>query len=88
MEGFDILYLMKTPFFMGKTELVAQEANQCDVNEEDQENMTAKNLLLLRAFAVLNDIEGLKGLLQGLMAGEGPQKANAQGFTILAQYLM
>ena len=72
MEGFDILYLMKTPFFMGKTDQVAQEASQCDVNEEDQENMTSKNLLLLRAFTVLNDIEGLKGLLSGLMASEGP----------------
>ena len=34
--------------------------------------MTSKNLLLLRAFTVLNDIEGLKGLLSGLMASEGP----------------
>lgn len=37
---------------------------------------------------VLNDIEGLKTLLQDLMQSEGPQKANAQGFTILAQYFM
>ena len=50
--------------------------------------MTEKNLLLVRAFTVLSDIEGLKTTLQGLMSGDGPQKANAQGFTILAQYLM
>ena len=50
--------------------------------------MTEKNLLLLRALTVLNDVEGLKALLQGLMGNEGPQQANAQGFTILAQYLM
>lgn len=88
MEGFDILYLMKTPFFMGNTSAVATEGTQCDVNEEDQANMTEKNLLLVRAFTVLSDIEGLKTTLQGLMSGDGPQKANAQGFTILAQYLM
>ena len=88
MEGFDILYLMKTPFFMGNTSVVPTEANQCDVNEEDNTNMTEKNLLLLRALTVMNDIEGLKTLLQGLMSTEGPQKANAQGFTVLAQYLM
>ena len=84
MEGFDILYLMKTPFFMGNTSAVPAEANQCDVNEEDQVNLTEKNLLLLRALTVLNDIEGLKALIQSLMSAEGPQKANAQGFTILA----
>ena len=88
MEGFDILYLMKTPFFMGNIKAVPIEANQCDVNEEDQSNMTEKNLLLLRALTVLNDVEGLKALLQGLMSNESPQAANAQGFTILAQYLM
>ena len=88
MEGFDILYLMKTPFFMGNTSIVPTEANQCDVNEEDNVNMTEKNLLLLRALTVLNDIEGLKALIQNLMSTEGPQKANAQGFTVLAQYLM
>lgn len=43
---------------------------------------------MLRAMTVLNDIEGLKTLLQDLMQSEGPQKANAQGFTILAQYFM
>ena len=63
MEGFDILYMMKTPFFMGNTSGVATEASQCDVNEEDQPNLTEKNLLLLRAFTVLNDIEGLKAML-------------------------
>jgi hypothetical protein len=88
MEGFDILYLMKTPFFMGNTAVVPAEANQCDVNEEDQVNMTEKNLLLLRALTVLNDIEALKALVQSLMQGETPQKVNAQGFTILVQYLM
>ena len=84
MEGFDILYLMKTPFFMGNARAAIAEGPQCDVNEEDQANMTEKNLIMLRALTALNDIEGLKTFLQGIMAGEGPQKANAQGFTILA----
>ena len=50
--------------------------------------MTEKNLLLLRALTVLNDIEGLKAFIQNLMSTDGPQKPNAQGFTVLAQYLM
>ena len=32
---FDILYLMKTPFFMGDVAKVPIEAMQCDINEED-----------------------------------------------------
>ena len=40
MEDFDILYLMKTPFFMGDINKVPAEAAQCDINEEDQANMT------------------------------------------------
>ena len=52
MEGFDILYMMKTPFFMGNTAAVVTEAAQCDVNEEDNTNLTEKNLLLLRSFTV------------------------------------
>ena len=58
---------MKTPFFMGNTGVVPAEASQCDVNEEDQTNMTEKNLLLLRALTVLNDIEALKALVQSLL---------------------
>jgi len=44
VEGFDILYMMKTPFFMGNAAAVPTEAAQCDINEEDQANMTEKNL--------------------------------------------
>ena len=34
--------------------------------------MTEKNLLLLRALTVLNDIEGLKAFIQNLMSTDGP----------------
>ena len=89
MEGFVRHSLPhENTLFMGNTSIVPNEANQCDLNEEDNVNMTEKNLLLLRALTVLNDIEGLKALIQSLMSTEGSQKANAQGFTILAQYLM
>ena len=63
MEDFDILYLMKTPLYMGNTRQVTVEAGQCDVSEEDEANMTKKNLLLVRAMTVFHDIEGLKALI-------------------------
>jgi hypothetical protein len=34
--------------------------------------MTEKNLILLRTLCALNDIEGLKNFLQGIMGGESP----------------
>ena len=32
MEDFDILYLIKTPFYMGDNAKVPIEARQCEVN--------------------------------------------------------
>ena len=63
MEDFDILYLMKTPFFMGDTAKVPAEASQCDINQDDQANMTQKNLLLVRALTAMNDMNTLKTLV-------------------------
>ena len=57
MEDFDILYLIKTPFYMGDNAKVPIEARQCEVNEEDQVNTTNKNLILVRALTAMNDME-------------------------------
>lgn len=70
MEDFDILYLMKTPFFMGKNDEVVDEARSVDINEDDSNNLTLKNLILVRALTAKNDFESLKGFMQGLLAGE------------------
>jgi hypothetical protein len=45
MDDFDILYMMKTPLFMGKAAEVIQEAGQVEVHAEDTANMLQKNLL-------------------------------------------
>ena len=63
MEDFDILYLIKTPFYMGDNAKVPTEAQQCEVNEEDQLNTTNKNLILVRALTAMNDMEKLKVLI-------------------------
>ena len=63
MEDFDILYMMKTPFFMGNTKQVAVEAPACEVDPQDEAKMTRKNLLLLRSLTVLGDMDGLKTLI-------------------------
>lgn len=35
MEDFDILYMMKTPLYMGSLQKVIDEAQGVDINEED-----------------------------------------------------
>jgi len=72
MDDFDILYMMKTPLYMGSLSKVAEEAQSCDVNEDDQANLTSKNLLVVRALTAMNDFDQLKSFMQGLVAGETP----------------
>ena len=38
MEDFDILYMMKTPFYMGDFEKAIAEANQVEINVDDAKN--------------------------------------------------
>ena len=60
MEDFDILYMMKTPFFMGNFSKVLDEAKTVELNEEDQANITQKNLLMVRTLTAMGDFESLK----------------------------
>jgi len=38
--------------------------------------MTNKNLLIVRALTAMNEFDKLKSFMQGLIAGDTPQKAN------------
>ena len=38
MEDFDILYMMKTPFYMGDFEKAIAEANLVEINADDAKN--------------------------------------------------
>lgn len=38
MEDFDILYMMKTPFYLGDYDKALQEGNHIEVNSEDLKN--------------------------------------------------
>ena len=74
---------MKTPLFLGNLQKVVDEARGVDINEDDQANMTNKNLLIVRALTAMNEFDKLKAFMQSLIAGDTPQKANIQGFSIL-----
>jgi hypothetical protein len=38
MEDFDILYMLKTPFYLGDYDKAIQEANQVEINSDDHPN--------------------------------------------------
>jgi hypothetical protein len=67
MEDFDILYTMKTPFFMGSFEKVPEAAEEIEVSSDDQRQLSLKNLFLVRALTAKNDFPALKQFLQDLL---------------------
>jgi len=60
MEDFDLLYLMKTPFFLGSMSKVIEEGDKLELNEDDAGNNAAKTLILIRTMAAKCDINSLK----------------------------
>jgi hypothetical protein len=67
MEEFDLMYMLKTPLFMGTADKVITEAESVDINADDQLNNTFKNLLIVRALTLEANFDALKQFLQSLM---------------------
>jgi len=67
MEDFDILYMVKTPFFLGSLGKVKEEADQIEINEEDTRNLSMRNFFLIRTLTEQNNFGELKQLMQGLV---------------------
>ena len=86
MEDFDLMYMLKTPLFMGSASKVVEEAGQVELNDDDHVNLTLKNLLIVRALTVDSNFEALKSFLQSLMTEGNPQSANVQAFSVVVQY--
>ena len=72
MEDFDLMYMLKTPLFMGQASKVIQESQQVEVNQDDHVNLTLKNLLIVRALTVEENFDQLKSFLQSLMQEGNP----------------
>ena len=86
MEDFDLLYMMKTPFYMGNFDKVLTEADQIEINPEDQRNLVLKNLLIVRSLTSRNDFAQLKTFMQGLFS-DPTQKNEVANFSLLVQYI-
>eukprot|EP00347_Sterkiella_histriomuscorum_P010580 403375732 len=86
MEDFDLLYLMKTPFYMGSFDKALQEGETVEINIDDQRNQVLKNLLTVRSLTCRNDFQQLKQFMQTLFSDPN-QKQEVANFSLLVQYL-
>ncbi len=82
MEDFDLLYMLKTPFFLGSFDKIQNEASLIEINEDDQRNMALKNLMVVRALTSRGDFTELKGFMQGLFS-DSNQKGEVANFSLL-----
>ena len=62
-QDFDLMYMLKTPLFMGTPVKVLEEAQSVSLDDDDQVNQTLKNLLVVRALTLENNFDQLKQLL-------------------------
>ena len=63
MEDFDLLYLLKTPFYLGNASKAMKEAEELDIDESDTKNDELKQFFLVRILADLGDLPKLKALM-------------------------
>jgi len=67
MEDFDVVYMMKTPFYLGDYEKAIQEAGQLEISPDDSVNQNIKDLFVVRALTAKSDLHGLKSFMEGLL---------------------
>lgn len=63
---FDILYQIKTPFFLGLNSKVLEEIQSIEIDSEDTLHTDLKHLYRIRAIAASNDMDTLKAEMQKL----------------------
>ena len=69
---FDLLYSVKTPFYLGDQAKARSEAAAVDIDDEDQKSRRMLNFYLLRILTEQMDLQELKGKIESLV-GENPQ---------------
>jgi len=68
-DDFDVLYMVKTPFFLGNTSQAFQECKQqeAELQPDDHNNISRKNLLLIRILTVQANFQKMKEQMHGMM---------------------
>ena len=86
MEDFDLLYMLKTPFYLGDYEKALLEGQQVEINGEDQRNQSLKNLFIVRALTAKSDFASLKTFMTGLLQDPAKQ-IEVANYSVLAQFI-
>jgi hypothetical protein len=85
MEDFDLLYLLKTPFYLGNSNKALKEADDLDIDESDTKNDELKHFFLIRILSDLGDLPKLKALMTKIYE-KHPSMVTLTGWLI--QYLV
>lgn len=85
MEDFDLLYLLKTPFYLGNSSKALKEADELDIDESDTKNDELKHFFLIRILSDLGDLPKLKALMTKIYE-KHPSMVTLTGWLI--QYLV
>ena len=87
-EDFDILYMVKTPFFLGNMQKAYEEvqAQAQEIQPEDHKNIQSKNVLLIRILTSMSNFPKMKEHMQ-LMMQDSNQQKDVQAISVLVQYL-
>lgn len=72
MEDFDLLYLLKTPFYLGNSSKALAEAEGLEIDESDAKNDELKNFFLIRILAELGELPKLKAMMTKIYEKHAP----------------
>jgi len=83
-EDFDILYMVKTPFFLGNMEKALEECQQqaAELQPDDIKNIQMKNLLFIRILTAQSNFPKMKEHMQSMMKNPSQAK-DVQAISIL-----
>lgn len=87
-DDFDILYMVKTPFFLGQMEKANEECLQqgAEIQPDDYKNVQSKNLLFIRILTAQANFPKMKEHMQ-TMVQDPNQAKDVQAISILVQYI-
>ena len=68
-DDFDILYMVKTPFFLGNIQKAEEECTQqaAEIQLDDLKNLQLKNLLMIRILTAQSNFPKMKEHMQMMM---------------------
>mmetsp|Transcript_5799 Transcript_5799/g.9255 ORF Transcript_5799/g.9255 Transcript_5799/m.9255 type:complete len:91 (+) Transcript_5799:33-305(+) len=87
-DDFDILYMVKTPFFMGNLPKAQEEceAQAGEIQLDDTTNLVKKNLLMVRVLMEQSKFPKLKEHMHQMMQFQNQGK-DVQSISVLISYL-